>query len=95
MVKCAWFRQYLLRPFRLQNSVCEVHTKAISSNVAGKDVDDPWFISTDWDRKISRFSLILLLFDCLFGSESGTETSIALELHQDCVFEAPARRKAA
>ena len=53
------------------------------------------YLSTDWDRKISRFSLILLLFDCLFGYESDTETSIALELHQDCVFEAPARRKAA
>jgi hypothetical protein len=55
--------------------------KVISSIVAGEDVDNPWFIlydSTDWDRKISRFALILLVFDRLFGYESGTETSRAL-----------------
>ena len=39
MVKCAWFRQYLIASF--QNSVRKVQTRAISSNAAGKDVDDP------------------------------------------------------
>ena len=39
MVKCAWFRQYLIASF--QNSVRKVQTRAISSNVAGEDVDDP------------------------------------------------------
>ena len=53
--------------------------------------------STNWDRKISHFALIPLVFDRLFGYESVTETSRTLGLLtcQDCVSEAPAGHKAA
>ena len=39
------------------------------------------YLSTYWDRKISHFALIPLVFERLFGHESGTETSRALGLH--------------
>ena len=55
--------------------------KAKSSIVASEDVDNHKYLSTNWDRKFSRFVLILLVSDHLFGYESGTETSRALGLH--------------
>ena len=39
MVKCTCFRKFLIASF--QNSVRKVQMRAIGSNVAGEDVDDP------------------------------------------------------
>ena len=67
--------------FRLCYSVREVQAKAKSSIVASENVDNHNYLSTYWDRKISRFVLIPLVSDHLFDYESGTETSRALGLH--------------
>ena len=65
--------------------------KAKSSIVASEDVDNHKYLSTNWDRKFSRFVLILLV--------SATNQALRQAEHSDsiicldCVFEAVRMRK--
>ena len=81
----AWFWQYLIASF--QNSVRKVQMRAISSNVAGKDVDDPCLPTGTGKSHLYSCRYRLVENQALRHSDS--------IICQDCAFKASAGCKAA